>query len=197
MSYGVYSEVYFAMSVCDDVNIKIGETTNARRRGSQLAKDDYMIMGARDVAGGEAERLFVESFLRARINASGKATQIRKDYFLCDTKDTAFQFLNLFNNWVDEANAILRQMKNGFTIPFGKAYNTGRPEFPSGKEWLYNAILEDCDKYGHWYNKWQCEASEADNILVELRKVLCPYGYECTMQTNYSWKTFRVKKIIF
>lgn len=197
MSYGVYSEVYFAVSACDDVNIKIGETTNARRRGSQLAKDDYLIMRSRDVAGGEAERLFVESFLRARINASGKATQIRKDYFLCDTKDTAVQFLNLFNNWVDEANAILKQMKSGIAITFREAYKTGRPEFPTGKEWLYNAILEDCDKYGHWYDKRQCGATEADIILTELRKVLCPYGYECTMQTNYSWKTFRVKKNIF
>ena len=197
MSYGVYSEVYFAMSACDDVNIKIGETTNARRRGSQLAKDDYMIMCARDVAGGEAERLFVESFLRARINASGKATQIRKDYFVCDTKDTAFQFLNLFNNWVDEANAILKQMKSGIAITFREAYKTGRPEIPKGKEWLYNAILEDCEKYGHWGYQWQFGALEADEMLVEIRKVLCPYGYECSMHTNYSWKTFKVEKIFF
>lgn len=194
MSYGVFSEVYFAISVTSKTAIKIGETTNARRRASQLYKEDYHIVQVADVNGDEAERLFVESFLRARIKASGKAQQFRKDYFECDCSATAEQFAKLFAGWVAEANAILDQMSRNESITFRPAFKSGRPIIPAGRESFYNEILESCDKRGYWRECYQFDTETQYDYLTQMEKTLAPYGYTCTTYRNYSWAHFRVEK---
>lgn len=194
MSYGVFSEVYFAMSATSKSAIKIGETNNARRRANQLSSTGYDIVKVADVNGGEAERLFVEGFLRARINASGKAQQIRKDYFECDCPTTAEQFCELFENWVKEANAILDLMKKGESITFRPAFKSGRPTIPAGREDFYNRILKSCDKCGYWKQCFQFDTDTQYEYLIQMKEVLTPYGYTCTTYRNCSWAHFKVVK---
>ena len=111
MSYGIFSEVYFAKHEMKKNLIKIGETTNARRRACQLYKEDYLILVSANVNGGESARLFVESYLRTRIEATGKAIRFRKDYFKCENEDVAHWLFTQFKEWVTEANHILELIK--------------------------------------------------------------------------------------
>ena len=195
MSYGVYSEVYFAICDSSDVLIKIGETTNARRRASQLYREGYSIVHSMGVLGDEAERLFVESFLRARIKASGHARPLRKDYFECDCPDSVWNFRTSFEKWVNEANAVLTQMQSGNGITFQAEFKNGKPIYPEEKREIFEDILESCDTRGYWCNAWQCSGIEEDEFLVELKKILVPYGYTCSSRRNYSWAHFKVEKI--
>lgn len=192
MSYGVFSEVYLAVNCKDSTFIKIGETTNARRRNGQLATEGYFIKLALDIEGGETERLFIESFLRARIEASGKAHRYGKDYFQCDSKETADYFYNAFLPMVKEACSILKEISTGNPIEIKKNYN--KPIIPVGEEKLYNEIINSCKRRGEWFYKWQCGYEDAYETLIRIKKVLEPCGYDCQLGQNYSWKTLRVKK---
>lgn len=195
MSYGVYSEVYFAICFYSKVYIKIGETSNSRRRNNQLQKQGYYIVKACDVEGAEAERLFVESFLRARISATGRATQFGKDYFECDCPETVSAIKASFENWVNEAATILRQMANIDDIMFKPTPKPNSPIIPKGKEKLYNRILEDCKVRGTWTDHYQLTTKEEEQFLHELNTTLASFGYECFARRNYSWAYFTVKKI--
>lgn len=195
MSYGTYSEVYFAIDMTSDVRIKIGETTNARRRNTQLSRDNYYIVKTLDVDGEEAERLFVESFLRARISATGQAHQFRKDYFECDCPQTALMLKAVFDKWVNEANAILRQMRSAESISFGPARPSGKPVIPAGREALFNDILGQCEKCGKWVECYQFTTEHQQEFLHQLNTVLAPFGYNCSTYRNYSWAYFKVEKV--
>lgn len=110
MAYGCYSEVYYAEHLEIRTAIKIGETTNARRRSNQLLQEDYLILQSLDIGGGECERLFVESFLRMKILKTQKARRIRKDYFNCADLDTVEFIKSHFQEWVMEAIITMREM---------------------------------------------------------------------------------------
>ena len=110
MAYGYYSEVYYAENLTIKTCIKIGETTNARRRANQLLQEDYLITQSLDIGGGEGERLFVESFLRMKILKTQKAQRIRKDYFDCADVDTVAFIKAHFQEWVEEAIKTMREM---------------------------------------------------------------------------------------
>ena len=114
MSYGVYSEVYFAINFDDKTFIKIGETTNARRRANQLYKEGYYIIKSIDIEGTEAERLFVESYLRAKIASNNNVQQYRKDYFKCESKEMVQMFEDSFDYFVEQALEILKNFQNNF-----------------------------------------------------------------------------------
>lgn len=195
MSYGIFSEVYFATSTFSKTTIKIGETTNARRRASQLlSQESYRIILVADVDGDEAERLFVESFLRARIKASGKAHQIRKDYFECDCYATVEQFTESFNSWVAEANAILAQMKAGKSLLVQPTFKNDKPIIPEGREKFYNEIIMSCDRLGYWKECYQFDTETQYERFTQMQKTLTPYGYVCTTYRNCSWAYFKVEK---
>lgn len=110
MSYGYYSEVYFAINYRSSNYIKIGETTNARRRANQLFTEDYLLVDSLEVGGDQAERLFVESFLRMKILKTCKVQQVRKDYFVCEDGDTAKFVQTHFQQWVSEALLIINNL---------------------------------------------------------------------------------------
>jgi hypothetical protein len=111
MSYGIYSEVYFAINIMTENLIKIGETTNARRRACQLFKDNYYIVISKNVKGDKAARLFVENYLRERIEATGKAIRFRRDYFECKNKEIAHWLFGQFEDWVAEAHQLLEPLQ--------------------------------------------------------------------------------------
>lgn len=192
MSYGVYSEIYLAKHYKDDTLIKIGETTNARRRNGQLSQNGYTITIVLDVDGGETERLFIESFLRARIEADGRTHRSGKDYFQCDCKDTADYFCNHFQSMVKEAETILNCIHSKIPVQLIKGYK--EPIIPTGEEEFYNNIIDQCKKYGEYYYKWQCKDTVAYDMLIQVKKVLEPCGYTCQLGYNWSWKTLIVKK---
>lgn len=194
MSYGVFSEVYFARSATSKSAIKIGETTNARRRASQLSSDGYDIVKVAKVNGNKAARLFVEGFLRARIYYSGKVQLIREDYFKCDCSATAEQFCELFENWVNEANTILDLMSRNESISFQPPAQNSKPIIPVGRERFYNAILESCNKRGYWKECYQFDTDTQYQYLTQMQEVLSPHGYICTTYRNCSWAHFRVEK---
>ena len=110
MGYGYYSEIYFAIHLENEKMMKIGETTNGRRRQNQLNKEDYYITRCFDVEGGEAARLFVESYLRMKLLKTNRVAQLRKDYFMCDCLETRKEFQDCFYSWVKEAHEILKRM---------------------------------------------------------------------------------------
>ena len=97
MAYGYYSEVYFAVDLNNYKRIKIGETTNARRRNAQL---DVYITQCIEVGGNHTYRLLIESLLREKIARMPKVTQAGTDYFICEDTDTVNFIQNEFENWV-------------------------------------------------------------------------------------------------
>lgn len=194
MSYGTYSEVYFANHGMMKSLIKIGETTNARRRAGQLCKEDYHILISANVNGGEAARLFVESYLRTRIEATGKASRFRKDYFECENEDVAHWLFTQFEEWVAEANHILELMECGGTsfINFGPA---NRPIPPRGKEMLFKIIFEALENCGKYETHFQCGYKAQDEHFQMLNDAFAPFGYTCTTDRNTSWAYFTIERI--
>jgi hypothetical protein len=98
MAYRYYSEVYFAIDFDDNKRIKIGETTNARRRDRQL---DVWITKVVEVGGDKCYRLLIESLLREKISRMPRVQQIGNDYFYCESKEIALSIQNQFTDWVD------------------------------------------------------------------------------------------------
>lgn len=194
MGYGIYSEVYFATHLVKKDLIKIGETTNARRRAGQLFKEDYLIETSMDVHGGEAARLFVESYLRTRIEATGKASRFRKDYFECESENVAHWIFTQFEEWVKEANHILELMESGGVsyINFG---SPNRPIPPRGKEELFKIICETLEACGKFETHFQCGYKEQDEHFKMLKDAFVPFGYTCTTNRNTSWAYFTIKRM--
>ena len=188
MSYASYSEVYFAISTVIDNYFKIGETTNSSRRGSQLEKDGFRIIMALDVPEDYAERLFVESYLRARISATGKACRIRTDYFQADDANTVDWMAKHFNTWVKEAVRLLNQMQND-------EVTNGSPVAPAGYEAFFNTILQSIYVDGYWQENLQMTTDIARQRFEMLKKAFEPFGYRCTTRRNYSWVYTKIEKI--
>lgn len=194
MSYGYFSEVYFAISHDVKNLIKIGETSNARRRQNQLYEEGFFIEQVRKVDGDDSARWFIEDYLRLRIEATGKVKRYRKDYFECEDKMTVEWIANHFPLWVEEANRMLNCITYGGTtnVNFGEAHF---PIPPEGKEELFKQIyfyLENYGKYSttkHW-GYWQ----EKEHLEM-LKKAFSPFGYECISERKTSWVTFKIRKI--
>ena len=115
MAYGVYSEIYIALPFSNDVKaIKIGETTNARRRCRQLGRDvGFYVYHTLDVKGWDkTSRLMVENYLRGCIfqyldNNSIHYRWVGLDYFY-DLPQFAIEYIKShFKEWVTEANSKL------------------------------------------------------------------------------------------
>lgn len=195
MSYATYSEVYFAINIESQNLIKIGETSNASRRSHQLSKEGYFIKYVATVNGDYSERLFVESYLRAKINAHPKTTQIRTDYFACESEALVRDFENKFHSWVTEANELLRIIQDdNATILIN--YDKKRPPVPMGEEKLYNRIFEALDENGVWRECFQIKWKNRQSILDEFVSAFSPFGYECTMESNSpAWTYYTIKKI--
>lgn len=193
MGYGYYSEVYFAINTNEKNYIKIGETTNARRRNNQL--DDYYIVQTLDVNGlGKNDRLFVESYVRSRINATKKVHQIGLDYFECENENVVNWLAKQFNLWVAEANHLLALMECGGTISidFGASH---KPIPPKGKEKLFDTIFETLQKTGEFNTHFQCGIYEQNEFFEMLIKAFRPFGYECTTNRKTCWAYFTITKI--
>lgn len=193
MGYGYYSEVYFAINVNEKKYIKIGETTNARRRNYQL--DDYYIVQTLNVNGlGKDDRLFVESYVRSRINATKKVHQVGLDYFECENENVAHWLSKQFNSWVTEANHLLALMSCGgvVSIDFGAS---NRPIPPLGKEKLFDTILNYLQKDGEYNDCFSCDSSEQYKHFNMLKKAFSPFGYACTTERKGRWAYFIIKKI--
>lgn len=184
MSYGMFSEVYLATCFSSAVSIKIGETSNSRRRNSQLYQNDYHIIQVEDVDGGESARKFVESYLRVRIEATERATRHGLDYFECDNSITADWIKAQFTEWVKEANKLLDTLYN----------RPARPEIPAGYERMYQSIFRSIEKCGEWRDNFQCRTEEQETIIKQLDKSFSPLGYICVTHRNYSWAYFEIRK---
>ena len=151
--YATYSEVYFAVSTETDVYFKIGETTNSSRRARQLEKEGYFITQTLDVPEDYAERLFVESYLRARISATGKASRFRTDYFQTDSANTVDWMAKHFNVWVREAITLLNQMQDDDIVkgvPVDTSAPEKRRESISPQLWVdFTFVPRDCKVQTH------------------------------------------------
>jgi hypothetical protein len=193
MSYETCSEVYFAHHLKMKNLIKIGETTNARRRAGQLYKEGYYIQISANVNGDEAARLLVESYLRTRIEATGKANRFRKDYFECENEDVAHWLFTQFEEWVSEANHILEFMGCGGTssISFEPA---NRPIPPRGKEMLFKIIFEALENCGKYETHFQCSYKTQDEHFQMLKDAFTPFGYTCTTKRNTPWAYFTIER---
>lgn len=193
MSYGTYSEVYFAIDFDDKRNIKIGETTNARRRGRQLAEQGYTIVKTLNVNESYAARLFVESYVRARIEMAGRVTRIRTDYFVCDSEAVSDFLFIKFQEWVTEADRLLRSMGNASTtILISQTEN--KPPVPLGQEEFYHEIFKALDTFNVWEDHWQCGTRKAEETKKELNDAFVPFGYYCSYSQNCSWCYFKIEK---
>lgn len=112
-----FSEVYLAFPMDKSINaIKIGETTNARRRAYQLRKSvnfDIDLKYMLDVNGWDKDsRLFVEDYIRGCIFHYLDENSIHYhwrglDYFF-DLPRFAIDYISShFEEWVKEANIAL------------------------------------------------------------------------------------------
>lgn len=189
MSYSYNSEVYFAVAICPNakINVKIGQTTNTSRRNNQLWQEDFHIIKTAAVYGDYAERLFVESYLRAKINAIDFTEHYRTDYFSCSNQKQIDWLANKFFGWVEEANTILLQMKTEF--------KPNRPTPPPNRELIYNEIWDSLEKYQYYEIHEQCDTATENEFLNFLKTYFMPFGYTCSSRRNYSWCYFEVKKV--
>jgi hypothetical protein len=111
MAYGVYSEVYLAFSVDNPTAIKIGETTNARRRERQLIRQDpsfYIGYSTEITKFDKGSRLYVENYLRGQIfkylnNKSIDYRWVGLDYFYSLPQEAIDYIEKHFIQWVYEA----------------------------------------------------------------------------------------------
>ena len=193
MGYGYYSEVYFAININNQNFIKIGETTNARRRENQL--DEYYIVQTLDVNGMEKrDRLFVESYLRSRVGATERVRQKGLDYFECENENVANWICKEFPHWVEEANYLLALMKCGgtVTINFGASR---KPIPPKGNEKLFENIMYSLEKYGEYKQHFRCDGFEQKEYFNMLKEAFSPFGYECITNRKTCWAYFTITKI--
>ena len=195
MAYAEYNQVYFASSLNNKTFIKIGKTSNVNRRRGQLFKqEDFWIEKWHDVPSSrDSSRTFVESFLRERINATGRVQQIREDYFLCDNESVADWIRNQFSEWVNDACRIIELMDCGGTVffNFGPAK---RPIPPKGRERLFAEVNRQIDSRGYYSDHAQIKYKESETIFKELKEAYSPFGYKVEMEINCSWTYFTVKK---
>ena len=111
MAYGYYSEVYLAFSCDDPFAIKIGETTNARRRERQLLRQDnafYIGRSTEIPRYDKGSRLYVENYLRGQIfkylnEKSVDYKWVGLDYFYSLTQEAIDYIEKHFIDWVFEA----------------------------------------------------------------------------------------------
>ena len=105
------SAVYWAIKIKDfdpdRPSLKIGETTNIRRRNSQL--EDYHILNFVEVDNNLSTRLFIESYLRSKIFSYTNVEHFKTDYFSCP-REVYLQVNEHFVEWVHEAQYIIRGM---------------------------------------------------------------------------------------
>lgn len=119
MAYGEYSEVYYANNsrpntyYHNKILVKIGETTNVRRRSRQL--EDVSIATWCSLEGtvcgyDYCARLFIESYLRAKVRKLPGVEHSSTDYFWLPDKATDTLILKNFTIWVQEAITLWGQM---------------------------------------------------------------------------------------
>ena len=112
MSYGIYSEIYMAVPQWDNPKrdiIKIGETTNSRRRSIQLEKKEGLTISEWvDTNLTHSERLFVESALRIKMEKMGLSL-VGNDHFICDESQWR-KILKEFPNLVNEMISLIEKI---------------------------------------------------------------------------------------
>ena len=116
MAYAKCSEVYFAVGTAN--KIKIGETTNARRRNHQL--NGYHIHCSIDLQNkqysdseDEAMRKFVEAGLRV-ILEDYTQQRISTDCFICESREDVEDIEEQFEYWVEELEKIAKKIKKKY-----------------------------------------------------------------------------------
>lgn len=191
MSYAQYSQVYFAISLDSKRKCKIGETTNASRRNSQLCQDNYYIILVEDIDGGKSARLFVECYLRECFNSTQKVQQIHTDYFECQTIDTVNWLADRFPIWVEEARAILHQIHAREQVAV-QAYSQ---PCPPQHEKLFNTITYSLQQRGFWRESWQMTTEKENALIYAMKAYFTPLGYTCNSVRNYSWARFEIIKV--
>lgn len=113
MGYAIRSEIYFAVDATDFCNIKIGETTNSNRRQGQLQYCITRSVGLteyNDSRYDKAKRLFIESYIRAKMLKRKDCRLTGEDYFTTTNAKTAEEIEELFVNWVEEAEEVFNNL---------------------------------------------------------------------------------------
>jgi hypothetical protein len=119
MAYGEYSEVYYANNTRPNqyyhnkILVKIGETTNTRRRSNQLTDVSiatWCSLEKTSCGYNHSARLFVESYLRGKVCKLPNVEQSDVDYFWLPNKDTDKFIVSHFVEWVQEAVALWEKM---------------------------------------------------------------------------------------
>ena len=95
------SIVYLAINNNNNDIIKIGETSDLKRRTKQLKKQDYTVIQWVETYHPVDCRLFVESSLRAILSNSHHIHQYKKDYFYTPKEKTTIVQKN-FKTWVND-----------------------------------------------------------------------------------------------
>ena len=119
MAYGSYSEVYYANNsrpnkyYHNKILVKIGETTNTRRRSAQLTDVSVATWCSLETTACGFDftaRLFVESYLRSKVRKLPGVEVSSIDYFWLPDKQTDNYIIQHFTSWVQEAIDIWEKM---------------------------------------------------------------------------------------
>ena len=108
MSYGVYSEVYLAIDMDywkkeENIMVKVGESTNSRRRSKQLERDKYItVVSDYEIGGTEVYRKWVEGCLRLYIEKTFDCYQVGTDTFVFRKKQEVKEIQMLFTTLVTQ-----------------------------------------------------------------------------------------------
>ena len=133
----VKSYIYFAKNGVCERDMKIGETGNMEQRQNMLWSTERMEVNRYvSFKGTKDERLFIESYLRAKYSANNNLRHFGNDHFKAQTRNNLKGAENKFFVYVAEAFALLEQIKDR-QIPF-HAY--------TGRFSRYHAYLEELNE---------------------------------------------------
>lgn len=196
---GNHSAVYFGICNNYDENharFKIGETTgtaNARMRQQKYSnRPDFNIVEYHErfeKPYSDAERVFIEGYVRMRYSQLDGMVLDGKDFFLYNVAlYTKVYLCRIFKQFVSEAENIVDHM------PIHESMNL-KPIIPAGHEEVFNFILKETGCKGSCILKIQMSKNEEQRYLQMLETALCPCGYSCISRRNYSWACFEIKKL--
>lgn len=117
--YAKYRERYtedISRMYCEiDMRIKVGETTNRGQRAYQVRQDCGLdIYESVKFVGTKADRLFIESYVRSRIEHRYSTFNIvhqGNDHFVCLNSNVIRTIQREFHTYVEEGMEILNKMK--------------------------------------------------------------------------------------
>lgn len=203
MSYHIGSEIYLARHDREKSLIKIGETTNSRRRRHSLIKDGYSIIYSINIEDYPynkhlelAKRRFIESYLRLYLNDYEMHQLVypienTEDYFQCKDEFTADKIITELQNVLISA---LNASKAISRTPLDKFLSTVPQNFPEEKKDILIRIFAAIEKDEKFDGCFNLKMRYVDIVQTTLNNYYKPLGYNVEIEWCGPWTYFTITK---